>query len=180
MKNAVGQLQGISESGIRIGDPQEGLVGDYEGGIAVLAQFLDTHLGPLGALAAFENKRSGHYAYRECTLLARDAGDPWCGTRTGTPAHPGSNENHVGSPNGLLDELAVFLDGLGGSTNGPRWRSRRADALHFGSRRPGAIADLASIGHNERTILAEVSPEQRTEQPKNRWGWKCCDIFLNS
>ncbi|MBA7482763.1 hypothetical protein ES707_18262 [subsurface metagenome] len=109
VEDAVGQLQGVGKGGIRIGDPQEGLVGDHQGGVTVLAQLLDAYLRPLGAVSSLKDEGPGNNAHGQGAQFTGNAGDARRGSGARAPAHTGGDEYHVGTRQGIFDELVVLV-----------------------------------------------------------------------
>ena len=95
IKHIVGHLEGIGESGLLVGHPEQVLVGNNDQGVDILLQLINPRLGDTHAMHALELERLGHHANGEDALLACGAGHHRRTAGTGSAAHAGGDEHHM-------------------------------------------------------------------------------------
>ncbi len=92
-----------------LGHLAQTVVGDDHQGIHELSQLLDTGYGLIHAASTLKQEGLGHDTHRQGTGLTRQARDNRSRTGTGTAAHAGGDEHHVGIFQDLLDIVNGFL-----------------------------------------------------------------------
>src|SRR5664280_1070312 len=111
-QHVVGHPERLHDRRPSLHDLQKPLVRDHDQRIDVLLESLDTLVGTLLALLAFEVERACHHADRQRALLPGDLGEDGCATGTGTTTFTGGDEHHVRAAHRFLDLFARLLSGI--------------------------------------------------------------------
>ena len=131
MKYSVGHVEGISEGGALVGDPEQVLVRDHDQRIDMGLHLLDAGLGLPHTALTFKVERLGHDTDSQDATFARGAGDHGCGTGACTTAHAGGDEDHVAVGKLAHHSFNAFLGGgtadIGLGTGAETLRNRRAE-----------------------------------------------------
>jgi hypothetical protein len=119
LEHLVGHLEGFLEGRLRIGEPEQVLVGNDDQRVDVLLKLLDPGIRGARTAGALERERLGDDADGQDALVARGLGDDRGGAGSGAAAHAGGDEAHVRAFERLLDFLERFL-GRGAADLRPR------------------------------------------------------------
>ena len=119
MQDVVGHLEGISERGSVIRHPEQVLIRDDDQRIDEFLKLLDPRLSQAHAVGALEMKWLGDHTDRQNSRFAGDARDYRGAAGTGTAAHSGGDERHVGPVHRLEDFVERLFCG-GASDIRPR------------------------------------------------------------
>jgi hypothetical protein len=112
-----------------LGDRQQLLVGDDDGGVHRVDQLLQAALGLVLAALALEGERLGHHRDGQRAHLARQRSDDRGGARPGASAEAGGHEHHVRALQ-RLDDLVGILQRGAASDLGISARTQAIRQLH--------------------------------------------------
>ncbi len=110
-QHLIGEVVGLNNGEIFLGDLQQAIIGDNNEGIHRLAQFRDTHGGVIGTLGTFKFKGTGHDADSQRSQIPSHLGNHGGGTGAGPSAFTSSDEHHIRAFEGALDNFHVFFRG---------------------------------------------------------------------
>src|SRR5690606_10936681 len=111
-QHVVGLGEGGQQAGVLAENGQQLLVGDGDQRVDMLGQRANAFIGDLHALATLEGERTGHHGDGQDAELTRHLGDDRRSTGTGTAAHAGGDEDHVGALQHFGDAFAILERGL--------------------------------------------------------------------
>ncbi|MNY16243.1 hypothetical protein D3C86_1494990 [compost metagenome] len=110
MQHMICHFECIREGCLRIGNPEQVLIGDDDHRICAFAETLDSLPRCSHSLSTFECEGQGDDADRQYACLACSMADNGCGTCSRSASHARCHETHMGSVE-LIHDLVNRLFG---------------------------------------------------------------------